>query len=295
MAERKRRRQRVTSRYGFLCFLALVTVVLLVINNYQTWTAPAETVSPKLGPRKTGIKPEVPQPSGHRKELQKESQDASSITSCIFISEKNPFNPDRKEFPIATPAVSPVAEVKKPIVRPPVTLYGLTIAGDYRSATLSYPGRVLQKGEREVMTVKTGDRIGEYKVVKISDDRIKLETQEDNFEVLLYDARAPKKRVYAKAENKPPTSSGAPATPGAFPESVKPVPAPGVEPPRVGVAETPKPISPASVAAPSPPPSPAAVIQYPSSPSNINARTRRNQQAPTGELRYPPAAPPGEE
>ncbi len=94
-------------------------------------------------------------------------------------------------------------EVKKPIVRPQITLYGVTIGENYQSASISYPGRPLQKGEREIMTVKIGDRIGDYKLAKILPDRIGLEAPEDNFEVLLYDARTPKRRVVARTENKP--------------------------------------------------------------------------------------------
>ncbi len=185
-------------RYGVLCLLALFIIILLTFKNYETWTAPLDVPSEKAAPKKTKVKPEGPQSPGD----QKVSQATPSVASYIFVAEKNPFHPDRKEFPVFATA-EPPKEIKKPIVRPQVTLYGVTIAGDYSSASISYPGRPLQKGEREVLTVKVGDRVGEYKLAKILEDRIGLETPEDNFEILLYDAKAPKRRVYAKTENKP--------------------------------------------------------------------------------------------
>jgi FKBP-type peptidyl-prolyl cis-trans isomerase len=76
-----------------------------------------------------------------------------------------------------------------------VILYGVTIAGDFQAASLVNPGRPLKKGERETMTVKIGEKIGEYKLAKIQPDRITMESNGDSFEVLLYDSRNPKKRM----------------------------------------------------------------------------------------------------
>jgi hypothetical protein len=227
----------VSLKYGVLCLFALLIAVLLALKNYETWTMPLAVPIEKASPKKSSAKPEGSQPPGE----QKEPKAAPSIASYIFIAEKNPFNPDRKEFPVTA---GPPMEVKKPIVRPQVTLYGVTIAGDYRSASLSYPGRPLQKGEREVATMKIGDRVGEYKLARILEDRIGLETPEDSFEVPLYDIKTPKKRVYARTENKPAAvTSTLPGTPApAAAEGAKPAP-PGTSgtPIREGVAAAPVP------------------------------------------------------
>ena len=45
------------------------------------------------------------------------------------------------------------------------------------------------------MNLKIGDRVGEYKLVKILPDRIALEAMEDTFEVLLSDPNKPKQRI----------------------------------------------------------------------------------------------------
>ncbi len=227
----------MTLRYSFLSLLAIIVALALVIKNYEVWTQPLNVPVEKAAPKKPGPKPEIGQPPVD----QKDQRPAPSIASYIMIAEKNPFSPDRKEFPILS---DPTKEIKKPIVRPQVTLYGVIIAGDYRSASISYPGRVIQKGEREVVTVKIGDRVGDYKLAKIAEDRIGLEAAEDSFEVLLYDARAPKRRTYAKTENKPasvtstipgppeppkpgaPQAAGAPGKPGTVQPSVATSPMP---------------------------------------------------------------------
>jgi hypothetical protein len=237
----------VTVRYGVLSLLALFMIVLLALKNYETWTVPLDATAEKAVPKRLAIKPDGPQ----AKVDQKDPKATPSIASYIAIAEKNPFHPDRKEFPVFTQLQTP--QVKPPPVRPQVTLYGVTIVGDYSSASISYPGRPLQKGEREVLTVKVGDRVGEYKLAKILEDRIGLETPEDSFEVFLYDAKAPKRRVYAKTENKPAAVTS--TVPGP-PEPSKPggpAPASGQEPagtpvqPGITQAPLPRPVTPAPI------------------------------------------------
>jgi hypothetical protein len=236
----------VTLKYGVLCLFALLIAILLAFKNYEIWMMPLDVPLEKAAPKKSSVKPEGSPPPGE----QKDPKAAPSIASYIFIAEKNPFHPDRKEFPVVT-AAAPV-EVKKPVVRPQVTLFGVTISGDYRSAFISYPGRPLQKGEREVATVKIGDRVGEYKLARILEDRIGLETPEDHFEVLLYDGKTPKKRVYVRTESStPPAPAGAPPVPSA-PGGP---PAAAGAPVRGGVAGAPAPTPAAPVVpAPSTPP-----------------------------------------
>ena len=237
----------MTLRYGVLSLLALSMIVFLALKNYETWTVPLDATLERPVPKKSAGKPEGPQPTAD----QKDPKAAPSIASYIAIAEKNPFHPDRKEFPILIQPAVPQA--KPPPVRPQVTLFGVTIVDDYRSASISYPGRPLQKGERDVLTVKMGDRVGEYKLAKILEDRIGLETPEDSFEVFLYDAKAPKKRVYTKTENKPAAvTSTVPAPPEAPKPGGPPAPA-GQEPagapvqPGIAQAPVPKPVTPAAI------------------------------------------------
>ena len=216
-------------RHGILILLLFFFVVLLGLKNYEIWTLPIGLGSVKGETKKTGAKVESPPATGGKKE-------PTAMESYIFVAEKNIFTPERKEFPVIAPP--PVSEVKKPIVRPKVILYGVTMVEDYQSAFVTNPGRPLRKDERELMTLKIGDRVGDYKVAKILPDRITMEAEEDTFEVLLYDPKAPKQRTYVKTETKPAavTSTLAPATPpptSAFPPgAVAPVPPPTPGAPR---------------------------------------------------------------
>ena len=152
-------------------------------------------------------------PGGRDKEVNKTSEKKSDIPpagtvgkespptgSFQPIVEKNIFSPERKDFP-PLPAGSGTSITQK--VRPQVILYGITLAGDYQSASLVNPGRNIKKGERELITVKIGERIGDYKVSKIFSDKITLESEGDHFEVLLYDPKMPKRRMDVRTETKP--------------------------------------------------------------------------------------------
>jgi hypothetical protein len=199
-----------------------------------------------------------------------------AVQSYISISEKNIFNPERKEFPILG------GDAKKPLMRPQVVLYGVTIAGDYKAASVVNPGRPLTKGERELMTVKIGDRVGEYKLAKVSSDRITLEAEGDTFEVLLYDPKMPKKRVDVKTESKPAavTSTQPAPAPGAVgappPTASAGMPVPASPPTSMGTL-APRPTAPGEQMTAPPPPSPAR----PTVPTPDMRRGRRPIYTPT--------------
>lgn len=205
----------MSSKYGFLSFLVLGVLLLLIFKNYGVWTQPIELVPEKnVGKRsqsKPQNKPEAPSTIGAQK-------DAASIKSYISIAAKNIFSPDRKDFPI------PIGDGKKELVRPQIVLYGVTIVGEHRAASIANPGRPLRKGERETFTVRAGERIGDYKLAKILSDRITLEAQGDTFEVLLYDSKMPKRRVDVKTEGRPATVTSTQPVPPSSPPAT-PVPA----------------------------------------------------------------------
>jgi hypothetical protein len=189
-------------RYALICFVLFLVVIFLAERSYNALTHPLELV-PDKGGSKNEAKPGNPPAI----EIPKERP---AIASYNVIAARNIFNPERKDFVAVGPGMS-----AKPMVRPQVILYGVTIAGDYRSASVVNPGRSLKKGEREQMTIKLGERIGEYRLAKVLSDRITMEAGEDTFEVFLYDPKAPKKRVDTRTESKPATiiSTQAPSTP----------------------------------------------------------------------------------
>jgi hypothetical protein len=247
-------------RYGFLCLLLFFVVLILFLKNYETWTPPIEVVPKKEATKKSGTKVEGSSSIGSQK-------GPTTVESYVLIAEKNIFAPERKDFRIIRPLGAELA--KKPLVRPKIILYGVTFSGDYQSASIVNQGRPLQKGEREMTTLKIGDRIGEYQLAKILPDRIMMETPEDTFEVLLYDPKMPKKRVHIKTETKPTTiTSPLPTSRPAPLEAPKPIR------PRETVGR------PGEPSTPSPPPSsPSSPIPYPRPRSRI---------APMG---LPPSAP----
>ncbi len=221
-------------RYGVPSILLFFIVLILGYENYEIWSSSASLISKKEGAGRAEGKTDGL--SGSASPIEPVPREAVDI-----IAEKNIFNPERREF--SGPAAGGFS---KPVTRPQIILFGVAMAGDYQVATIINPGRPLHKGERETKSIKVGEMVGEYKLTKILPDRIVMEGGEDSFEVLLYDPRAPKRRVDVRTPGKPATvtspSPAAPApatparppvvapTPGApaspVPRSVTPVPLP---------------------------------------------------------------------
>ncbi len=243
----------MSSKYGFLSFLALALVLLLMIKNYEIWTQPVEWISEQSTARKLLAKPE------DRSEVLSTfgpQKNPTPVRSYASIAEKNIFSPDRKDFP------APMGSGKGQLVRPQIVLYGVTIIGNYKAATIASPGRPLQKGERETFTVRKGERVGEYKLAEIFSDRVTLEAEGDTFDVLLYDQSKSKKRSDIRTESKPATITSTLPTPSPpVPGSPTPIPTPPASstvvprpslPPGTGQpgVATPQPASPVAPTAP---------------------------------------------
>jgi hypothetical protein len=198
--------------------LSVPVLILIFLSILEGEGRPvfAQVTPDKEATKKSEEKIETPPAPGGQRGL-------APVGSNMFIAEKNIFNPERKDFPVQ-PGLKPVA-------RPQIILYGVTIAGDYQAASIVNPGRSLHKGERETITLRAGEQIGGYKLAQVSPDRILLEGAGDSFEVLLYDSTKMKKRVDAKTENKPTTVTNpfAHATEG--PKSAQP-PVAAMEPPK---------------------------------------------------------------
>ncbi len=195
-------------KYKVLNFILFAVVLSTAFMNYETW-------SHSNGSAKgVAQRPEVRVENQNKTAALAAKEEPESAQSFRMIAEKNIFNPERKDFPSA--GLNPV-EQPKPVIRPQVILSGVVIFDDYQAASVSSPGRPLRKGEREAMTLKLGDKIGEYKLAKIADDRITLEAAGDSFQVLLHDGKKPKTRVEVKTAIQPiseaRTTQSAPATP----------------------------------------------------------------------------------
>jgi hypothetical protein len=228
-------------KYGIFNLFLLLIVAVLGMKNYEVWTHSVEMIAEEEGAKTKEPKTEmVPAVVSQKKTV--------PIASYVLTAQKNIFSPERKDFPI-------VPVQKKSVVRPQLILFGVTIAGDYEAASITSPGRPLMKGERETLTLKVGERLGEYKLAKVLPDRIKLQNMDDSFEVLLYDPSNPKKRMEVKTVVKPPSvTSTQPAPPPPSPtaaEAPKPPAAPGStekpkEPPQQQIVPAPSPSMPRS-------------------------------------------------
>jgi hypothetical protein len=232
----------MSKRFWLINVLLIFILVLLSVKVYDVWTRPNTR---GLDPSAPKAKPVTSSPvvsAGGKKE----TAPAKGFQS---ISEKNLFSPERKEFPIlASPGGG------KGTGRPTVVLYGVTLGEDYQAALITNPGRRPERGERETMSVKVGDKVGEYQVAKIAADRITLENEIDSFDVLLYDPSQPKKRP-APATPPPPTTARTTPTPRT------PTPSPGTPPRPVAPSPggkqpslPPAPTSPGMSQSPLPPP-----------------------------------------
>ncbi len=168
-------------KYGVLSLLVFCISLLLFLKDYKVWTQPIELVPQN----EAGKAPREDLKAASAIVLQKEPNPAQFHT---LIAEKNIFSPERKDFP------NPSSQHVNTRVRPQIILYGVTIAGDVQLATVVSPGRPLKKGEREAMSLKAGERIGDYKLASILPDRVILEGGEDKFEVLISDPKKPKQR-----------------------------------------------------------------------------------------------------
>jgi hypothetical protein len=193
----------MSMKHGPLCIGLSLIVLLFSITSYETGAHSAE-IAPYIGGVKESERKIENQPAPEV------SKEPTTPKDHISIAERNIFNPERKDFPIA--ASGPGGGMR-PLIRPSIILYGITIFGNSRFATITQPGRPLKKGERESMTLKLGEKIGEYRLAKIFPDRITLETEGDSFEVLLHDSSAPKRRSDTRTESKPTPLTAALPTP----------------------------------------------------------------------------------
>ena len=183
-------------KYKILNLILFSLVLTTAVMNYETWSRSsisAEAVA------KPAAKPANPSKAAVAA-ANVEAKPVQPAEAYGIIAEKNIFNPERKDFPSLALIV---AEQPKQAVRPQVILSGVVISDDYQAASVSSPGRVLRKGERETITLKLGDKIGEYKLAKIGNDRITMETAGDSFEVLLHDPRKPRPKVEVRTGIQP--------------------------------------------------------------------------------------------
>jgi hypothetical protein len=182
-----------SKKYLVLNILLCLVILVFAVDIFETWHDPTELLT-NTGIARGKVEGKIEDPP-----MSASTKEPMSVQSYHLISERNIFSPERKDFPIP-PAP---AEPPKPIVRPPVVLYGVAIGENYQYAIVVNPGRTLRKGEREPLHLTVGGKIGEYTLAKILPDRIILERGGDAFEVLLDDSKNPKRHVEPRPKKEP--------------------------------------------------------------------------------------------
>ena len=206
----------MAKKYYLINLLLLLVTAFLVNENYREWTSSPATRKEIVLASKVKTMLGVAYTSA-------EKVDKPAPVLFRSVSDKNIFNPNRTEFPVP---MTPEPTKKSPLVRPNVQLFGVAVGEEVHSAVVTNPTRRADKGERETMTVKEGQRVGEYSVAKILPDRITLELSGDSFDVLLYDPTKPKKRPAVVSTTSPPSAPPIPPRPAVAATTTPPPPAP---------------------------------------------------------------------
>jgi len=182
-----------SKKYLFLNISLCLAILVFAVEILETWHDPTELLT-DTGIARGKVEARIEDPP-----MSASAKEPMSLQSYHLISERNIFSPERRDFPIP-PAP---AETQKPIVRPPVVLYGVAIGENHQYAIVVNPGRTLRKGEREPLHLTVGEKIGEYRLAKILPDRITMEGNGDSFEVLLNDSKNPKRHMEPRPKREP--------------------------------------------------------------------------------------------
>ena len=165
----------------------------------------------------------VPKPEGtlHKRKIPPESTYDVLMTLNLFAPERTEVvpeetKPDKKSKKLSTTERKNMQQYFRNL-----TLYGLVITNDSAEALVSHPvakpvlkGRkttILENTRRKIKRqtvkqtkwVKTGDTLGDFKVVSIKSDGVVLKAGEQSYDLLLYDKEKFKKRGPAKPKTGP--------------------------------------------------------------------------------------------
>jgi hypothetical protein len=133
---------------------------------------------------------------------------------------KNLFSPERTEAKPEEAKKSPKAKPKDSkrdkllmAALKKIVLYGVVIADDYKAAlvtdvkTKKVPAKRRlprqKRAKKELIWVKVGDALGDFKVADIMEDRVLLKNGSKSYDVLLYDKNKSRSRESAVTQAKP--------------------------------------------------------------------------------------------
>ena len=174
-----------------------VFVVIITTKIHAVWTDTGREPADK--PSVQAVKP------GPAKKLIK--RNFRSKSSFRAVVDKNLFSPDRAEY---IPEVieeknqeeinEPEAEdLEAPKIK--IVLHGVVITDALKTALIDNPEG--KAGKQKNQWIKTGDKIGDLKVIALKQDRIILKQGATRYQVLLYNQKKNKSYTAAAKSSKP--------------------------------------------------------------------------------------------
>jgi len=128
------------------------------------------------------------------------------VSKNLFSPERTEAKPDKAKESLKAKAKDPKADKLLMASLKKIVLYGVVIADDYKSALVtdvktskvfakSRYSRHPQKGaKKELIWVKVGDDLGDFKVADIMEDKVLLKNGSKSYDILLYDENKSKSR-----------------------------------------------------------------------------------------------------
>lgn len=167
------------SKIWMFNIILVACAIFFGIRAHDVWTGKEKTVPKKQAERAVS-----------RPEKRSAGRRTAPESAYRVIADRNLFSPDRKEFIPEEPEKEkePEPEVRQLRVSgKTVTLYGVIMTDNYKSALISNPVR--GDDERKHRWIKKGDKIGDIAVADIQKESILLTEGDKKYEILLYDRK----------------------------------------------------------------------------------------------------------
>jgi hypothetical protein len=169
-----------------------ILVILLGVKTYGVWFPSDDKVS-------KDTTDQTPASWTERKITPRMNPPEPSFRAVV---DKNLFSPRREWREPQKQEVEPEPEPVIPQLNVPgkkIILHGVVVTEGYHRALVNNP----TPGEKDIMWVKVGDLVGDFKVSEIREDRIIVAEGAKRYEVLLYDKDKPRNQGFATVDPGP--------------------------------------------------------------------------------------------
>ncbi|RZB38048.1 MAG: hypothetical protein SRB2_00394 [Desulfobacteraceae bacterium Eth-SRB2] len=178
------------SKIGIINILLAFVFTFFVIKTYGVWKTGKNIISVNQVIEKA--KPQSEKRVDQRR-LLPDSYYKSVVERCLFSPDRAEFIPEVLE---SEPEVAPEKIPGRKII-----LYGVVMMKDYATALVSNPE--IKPGDKPELWIRSGDRLGIFKVASIQKESILLTDGTKEYKILLYDQSIPKQRSIVVKTAKP--------------------------------------------------------------------------------------------